>query len=148
MPAHGQQDAPDSPSAPVMEVAAGLVIREGRLLIAQRPSGSHLAGLWEFPGGKLNPGETWENCLARELDEELGIQIDFVRWFSEVIHRYPERTVHLRFGIGRWVSGEPQTLGCAAFAWVLPGELGRYHFPPADVEILGQIPGLDEFLNK
>lgn len=133
---------------PFVNVAAGIVIRGGRLLIAQRPSGSHLAGLWEFPGGKLEPGETWEQCLTRELKEELGILVRLIRWSSEVTHSYPDRSIRLRFGVCRWISGEPQTLGCAAFAWVLPGELTLFRFPPADTELLEQIPALDEFLDK
>ncbi len=148
MSSSGHPDAPDSAPASVTNVAAGLVIREGRLLIAQRPSGSHLAGLWEFPGGKLEPGETWENCLSRELMEELGIHIQFLRWFDEVTHAYPDRSIRLRFGVCRWISGEPQALGCADFAWVAPGELARFHFPPADAGLLERIPALDEFHNK
>jgi mutator protein MutT len=144
----GQLDLPDSAPASVINVAAGLVVHSGRLLISQRPSGSHLAGLWEFPGGKLEPGETWEDCLARELKEELGIHVQFIRWFSEVTHPYPGRWIRLRFGVCRWVSGQPQALGCAAFAWVLPGELAHFRFPPADMELLEQIPALDEFHDK
>ena len=148
MSSSGHAEAPDSMPATVIDVAAGLVIREGRLLIAQRPSGSHLAGFWEFPGGKLEPGETWEDCLIRELKEELGIHVRFIRWFSEVTHPYPDRIIRLRFGVCRWVSDEPQALGCAAFAWVLPGELSHFRFPPADTELLEQISGLGEFLDK
>jgi mutator protein MutT len=117
-------------------VAAGLVFRAGRLLITRRPPGKHLAGLWEFPGGKREPGETWEACLRRELREELGVEVAVGALFEEVTHDYPGRRVHLRFYLGRLAAGEPRPLGCAAVAWVTRDELATYEFPPADALLL------------
>ncbi len=133
---------------PAIEVSAGLVFRDGRLLITQRPAGSHLAGLWEFPGGKRELGETWEACLERELAEELGVRVAVGRLFEEVVHDYPGKRVHLRFFVCRLVAGEPAPIGCAAVAWVTAGELGRHEFPPADANLLTALPAASEFSEK
>jgi 8-oxo-dGTP diphosphatase len=123
-------------SSSIIEVAAGLIFRDGRLLITQRRPGDHLAGLWEFPGGKREPGESYELCLQRELREELGLEIQPGEMIEAVTHSYPEKTVHLRFF--RCVSGhgEPQLLGCQAVAWVKRDELQQYCFPAADEKLL------------
>jgi mutator protein MutT len=125
----------------VIEVAAGLVFRQGRLLIAQRHPGSHLGGLWEFPGGKREPEETFEACLARELREELGIEVAVGRLVESVTHSYPEKTVHLRFFACRWLRHDPQPLDCAALRWVTADELALYDFPAADTRLLGMLRG-------
>lgn len=131
--------------SPAISVSAGLVFRAGRLLIAQRPEGAHLGGLWEFPGGKREPGETWESCLVRELREELGIAIRVGRLASEVTHAYPERTVRLRFYVCSLVEGEPRPIGCAAVAWVTAAELDAYAFPAADAAVLAALRDAPEF---
>jgi len=128
------------PAVPaVIDVSAALVFRGGRLLIAQRPEGGHLAGMWEFPGGKREPGETWEECLRRELREELDVDVEVGRLFEEVTHAYPTKTVRLRFFLCRLPTGEPRPVGCAAVAWVSPEALGRYEFPPADAGLLQRL---------
>ena len=81
----------------VIEVAAGLITHEGRYLIARRKAGVHLAGFWEFPGGKREAGETLEECLHRELREELNVRIHAPIPFQTVRHDYPEKTVELHF---------------------------------------------------
>jgi len=81
----------------VIDVAAGLVERDGLILITQRKEGSHLAGLWEFPGGKREPAETWQDCLVRELHEELAITVTVGELRYETVHHYPEKSVRLRF---------------------------------------------------
>ena len=129
----------------VIDVAAGLVFRDGRLLITQRKAGSHLAGLWEFPGGKRHEGESWEDCLRRELREELAIEVSVGRLFDEVTHAYPAKTVRLRFFVCTLPTGEPQPLDCAALAWVTAPELAGYTFPPADVKLLARLPDAPEF---
>ncbi|HVY68360.1 MAG TPA: 8-oxo-dGTP diphosphatase MutT [Verrucomicrobiae bacterium] len=131
--------ASGQPSRKSVEVAAGLVFREGRLLITRRLPGTHLAGLWEFPGGKREPGESIEECLRRELLEELGVDVEVGALFQEVSHDYPEKTVHLKFLLCRLPSGEPQPIGCAALAWVGPNDLDRYQFPPADAVLLDRL---------
>jgi len=123
----------------VLQVTAGLIGREGRLLITQRPHGTHLEGLWEFPGGKQDEGETLEECLIREVAEETGMQVRIVQKEREVVHHYPDRTVHLHFFHCRPVDGEPRPLGCAAVAWVRPEELTLYPFPPADVPLVDDL---------
>src|SRR4029077_11924660 len=80
------------PVKPPIEVAAGLVFRGGKLLITQRRADSHLGGLWEFPGGKREAAETFEECLARELREELGIEVAVEELVKEITHAYPEKT--------------------------------------------------------
>ncbi len=123
----------------VIDVVAGLVFRDGRLLITQRRAGSHLAGLWEFPGGKLDPGEDWIPALHRELREELAIAVEVGPLVEELTHAYPEKTVRLRFYRCDWKEGEPQALDCAALAWVGPDEFGRYEFPAADGRLLERL---------
>jgi 8-oxo-dGTP diphosphatase len=122
-----------------IEVAAGLIFRDGRLLLTQRPAGGHLSGLWEFPGGKREPDETFEDCLHRELREELGIEVEVLELVESLTHDYPERTVHLRFFRCQWRRHEPQPLGCPAFVWVGREELGGYEFPAADARLLEKL---------
>lgn len=122
-------------SEPV-EVAAAVVFNEGKVLIAQRHSCAHLGGLWEFPGGKRRPHETFEQCLVRELHEELGIEIEVGPLLESVTHQYPECTVHLHFYVCRWTGGEPKPLGCNTFRWVGPDELHNFEFPAADARLV------------
>lgn len=119
-----------------IQVAAGLVVRDGRYLITKRKAGVHLEGLWEFPGGKREASESLEECLHRELREELGIEVEDSRLFQVVRHTYPEHTVELHFFQCRYLGGEAKALGCEALAWVGPQEIGSYEFPPADRPIV------------
>src|SRR5712671_2283690 len=90
-----------------IEVAAGLVLRNGRLLITQRRSQDHLGGLWEFPGGKRERQETFEDCVRRELKEELGIEVEVGELFDSLTYDYPEKSVYLRFYRCLWREQEP-----------------------------------------
>ena len=123
----------------VIDVAAALVFRDGKLLIAQRHADAHLGGLWEFPGGKREPEETFEACLTRELREELGIEVAVGELVESLTHTYPEKTVHLKFYLCRWKQREPQPLGCPAFKWVSATELKDYAFPAADARLLDKL---------
>jgi mutator protein MutT len=123
----------------VIEVAAALVFREGKLLITQRHADAHLGGLWEFPGGKREPDESFEACLTRELREELGIEVAVGELLESLTHRYPEKTVHLMFYRCRWIQHEPQPLGCPAFRWVRLEELKEHAFPAADARLLEKL---------
>jgi 8-oxo-dGTP diphosphatase len=121
----------------LIEVAAALIQdAEGRYLITQRRRGSHLEGLWEFPGGKQDAGEELPACLARELTEELGARftvddkVDTIRW------DYPDRSVVLHFYRCRLASGTIEPQESQAMAWVAPSDLSRYDFPPADRELI------------
>lgn len=98
-----------------------------------------MAGCWEFPGGKRHVGETFRECLRRELREELGIEIRVGRLFEEVRHAYPEKTVHLKFYLCRLARGEPRGLDGQALAWVRSHELSRRAFPPADARLLARL---------
>jgi mutator protein MutT len=120
----------------VVEVAAGLICHEGRYLIAKRKAGVHLAGFWEFPGGKREPGETLEECLQRELFEELSIRIDTPIPFRIVRHEYSEKTVELHFFRCAIEAGLAAPLDCAEIRWVYPHELREFQFPPADHPII------------
>jgi mutator protein MutT len=122
-----------------IDVAAALIFRQGKLLITQRPEGGHLAGMWEFPGGKREADETFEQCLRRELREELGIEVEVRELVEAITHAYPERTVHLRFFRCTWLEHEPRALGCSDFRWVSLDELGRYEFPAADARLLEKL---------
>ena len=121
---------------PRIEVAAGLVFRAGKLLITQRPAASHLGGLWEFPGGKREPTESFEDCLHRELEEELGIEVAVKELVETVTHDYPEKSVTLNFYRCEWKANEPRALGCPDFRWIEPDELAHYKFPDADVKVV------------
>jgi len=123
----------------IIEVSAGLVFRAGKLLITQRHATAHLGGLWEFPGGKREPGETFEQCLVRELREELGIEVVVGALFETVEHAYPERTVLLKFFLCHLPHGEPQAIDCAAVKWVQRAELAAHDFPAADAGLLQKL---------
>ena len=122
-----------------IDVAAGLVFRQQKLLITQRPSGKHLAGLWEFPGGKCEPDETFEECVVRELNEELCIEVEVVKFFEEVTHDYIDRIIRLKFFLCLLVKGEPQMVGCSAFKWATKENLVKHAFPPADEKLLRRL---------
>ena len=119
-----------------IEVSAGVIFRAGKLLLTQRLAGGHLAGLWEFPGGKREPGESFVSCLKRELREELGIEVEVGERLECLTHDYPEQTVHLQFFRCRWLENEPQAIGCADLAWVTREQLIQYPFPAADARLL------------
>ena len=120
----------------VIEVAVGLVFCDGRYLIARRKPGVHLAGFWEFPGGKREAGETLEECLRRELFEELSICIDVPIPFQIIRHQYAEKTVELHFFHCRIETGDATAIDGAEIRWVWPHELGDFTFPPADRPII------------
>ena len=128
-----------SPDPSTIEVSAGLVFRNGRLLITQRHADSHLGGYWEFPGGKREPGETFQQCLVRELMEELGVRVSVGELFDEVTHCYPGKTIHLKFFLCQMEKGEPEALDCAAIKWICRTELDEHSFPPADQRVLNKL---------
>ncbi|MBN8636170.1 MAG: A/G-specific adenine glycosylase [Anaerolineae bacterium] len=122
---------------PHYDVAAGMIWNErGELLIAQRPLDGLLGGLWEFPGGKQEDGETLPDCLQRELREELAIEVEVGDLFTRVEHGFTHFRITLHAFTCRYVSGEPQALGVRDWKWVLPGELSRYSFGKADRQVI------------
>jgi A/G-specific adenine glycosylase len=118
---------------PHYDVTAGIIWNEnGQLLIAQRPLDGLLGGLWEFPGGKQESGETLPECLQRELREELGIEVEVGELFTRVRHGFTHFKITLHVFTCRYAGGEPQALGVRAWAWVTPDELDSYSFGKAD----------------
>jgi 8-oxo-dGTP diphosphatase len=135
-------------AGPSIEVAAGLVFHDGKLLITQRPPGSHLEGLWEFPGGKREPDESFEQCLRRELKEELCIEVEIHELVDSITHEYPEKSVTLNFYRCTWKANEPQALGCPDLRWVTPEQLSSYEFPAADFKLLDLLKKRVELWSK
>jgi len=123
----------------VIEVAAALIQRDGRYLITTRREGTHLAGLWEFPGGKRRPGEGIEDCLKRELKEELDIEVMVHEALKTIEHAYPDVVVRLHFFRCSIISGEVKPKEGQEFRWVHPSEFGFYEFPPADAQLLQEL---------
>jgi len=121
---------------PPIDVVAGVIRREGLLLIAQRMPGDTLAGYWEFPGGKVERDESLTDALRRELLEELGVETEIGSELQRVVHAYPDRDVRLHFYEATIVSGEPRPIEAADLRWVKPAELMDYQFPEADLPLL------------
>ncbi|HSF15013.1 MAG TPA: (deoxy)nucleoside triphosphate pyrophosphohydrolase [Vicinamibacteria bacterium] len=120
-------------------VAAGIIERDHRILATRRKKGSHLELHWEFPGGKLEAHESPEECLARELREELGVTVAPGRILDVVFHRYPESSVLLLFYECTLTDGEPRALDCDAFRWVPRAELPSLEWAPADLEFVAKL---------
>lgn len=124
----------------MIEVAAAIIEDgAGRILIARRASGKSQAGMWEFPGGKLEPGESPEACLRRELLEEMGIAIEPYAYFGVNEHDYGAVTIRLIAYRARFVSGEIVLTDHDEYRWVSAAELGEYRFAPADVPFLAML---------
>jgi mutator protein MutT len=119
-----------------IDVAAALIFDHGKLLITQRRPDDHLPNLWEFPGGKVEAGETFQGCLVREIREELGIQIEVCGQLEEITHSYPDKAVRLAFFDCRLISGEPKAIHVQDWKWVTREELSKYEFPAADARLI------------
>lgn len=130
------------------EVVAALIEEDGRFLICRRPPEKARGLLWEFVGGKVEPGETAEAALVRECREELGVAVAPCGVFMEVTHEYPDITVHLTLFRAEITGGRPRLLEHSEMRWIRPGEIPLYEFCPADREILrrlmagGEGPGM------
>ena len=114
------------------DVAAALIWKEDRFLICRRPAHKARALLWEFAGGKREAGESLEECLIRECREELDVGIEVLDLFARVRHDYPDISIRLSLFNARIVEGEPKLLEHEALAWILPSEIDKYEFCPAD----------------
>ncbi len=123
----------------VTEVVAALIWNKGRFMACQRPAHKARGLLWEFVGGKVEPGETKAQALIRECREELAVDLSVGSVFMEVLHRYPDMTVHLTLFHAVIAEGIPQMLEHNDIRWIAPNEIPQYDFCPADVEILERI---------
>jgi 8-oxo-dGTP diphosphatase len=123
-----------------VDVAIGIVLKEGRVLICRRrKDGGHLAGYWEFPGGKCEPSESPVDTLHRELLEEVGIAVELTHRFPAMEHQYPEVCVRLHAFVCRHTTGDAQPLAADELLWVAPAELPAYRFPEANGPLLEQL---------
>jgi 8-oxo-dGTP diphosphatase len=129
------------PAPSTVLVAAAIVIERGRVLLTQRKRGTHLAGAWEFPGGKVEPGEDPRDALARELREEINVDATAGELVEVTFHRYPEKAVLLLFYEAARAAGSPEPipLDVAAVRWAGLAELRDELFPPADVAVLAKV---------
>ena len=123
----------------MVEVVAALIWRGDKFMICQRPAHKARGLLWEFVGGKVEPGETKEQALIRECQEELAVILDVGDVFMDVTHEYPDLAVHLTLFNATIAEGEPQKLEHNDIQWIVPSEIPNYEFCPADVEILKKI---------
>jgi mutator protein MutT len=121
---------------PHYNVTAGIIRKDGQILIARRPKGTHLAGLWEFPGGKQEDGESLENCLEREIREELGLSVKAGKSIMSVDYEYTEKTISLYFFDCHVQDGEPEGMESQEVKWVDPKDLSTFNFPPPDVKLV------------
>ena len=122
-------------------VTAAVIEKEGRILIARRKKGWRHAGKWEFPGGKIEPGETPEECLRRELREELAIEAEIGEFVCSSTYAYSHATIQLLVYRASHVSGEFTLHDHQEMRWVLPDELLQYEFPEADKPVVDRLRG-------
>ncbi|KPJ77246.1 MAG: hypothetical protein AMJ54_08670 [Deltaproteobacteria bacterium SG8_13] len=123
----------------VVRVTAAVLEKNGRILIACRGPEDHLAGKWELPGGKVEDGESPEQCLARELFEEFNLTVSLDEYLGASTYRYDHMAIELLVYRVRWESGEPVALVHADFRWVAPAELKQYEFAPADLPFVRKL---------
>ena len=123
----------------ITEVVAALIWKNNKFMICQRPANKARALLWEFVGGKVESGETKEQALIRECKEELDILLSVGGVFMDVVHEYPDITVHLTLFNATIAEGEPQKLEHNDIQWITSSEISNYEFCPADEEILARI---------
>jgi 8-oxo-dGTP diphosphatase len=124
-----------------VHVAVGVIKRDHKIFVAKRHSDQHQGGKWEFPGGKVEQGETVTQALIRELKEEVGIDVHSSQPFLEIKHDYPDKSVHLDIHLVEDFSGEPAHLEGQTTLWVSINELNNYDFPQANQVIIEKLMG-------
>ena len=120
-------------------VAVGVLVENGRVLVARRPRGTHLAGTWEFPGGKVKAHETREGALRREIREEIGVDVHAAREMETLEHRYSDRTVLLTFFLCTGIRGDPAGKENQELRWVNGDELARLPTPEANRPVIERL---------
>jgi mutator protein MutT len=123
------------------DVGCAIIHKNGKLLVAQRNLGDSFGGFWEFPGGKREKDETIEQCLRREVQEELGVLVEPERLLCKRDHGTPERKLSLHFFFCKWMSGDPQAIDCRDFSWVSHEDIRERTFLPGDLEVLEDLIG-------
>jgi len=122
-----------------LDVAVAIVVRDSMILIARRKPGGELGGYWEFPGGKREGDESLEDCVRRELAEELAIAVQPVVSFTPIRHQYPEQVVTLYPFLCTHESGELELRACDEIRWIEPARLRDFQFPPANDQLIDQV---------
>ncbi len=123
----------------IKDVAAAVLINNSQIFIARRSAGNKLAGKWEFPGGKVDRGETPEQCLVREMEEEFGIMVGVDELLSENIHHYPHGSIRLLAYRARWLNGDISLVDHDDMRWVSADELDQFDFSPADIPFVEKL---------
>ncbi len=127
-----------------IEVVAALIVQDGQFMICQRPPHKNCGLMWEFPGGKVEKGESGPDALVRECQEELGVTLAVGEMFTTVQHVYPAYTVHLTLFLATLQDGEPQLMEHQALRWITAAGIPGYVFAPADAEIIAD--NLERFM--
>lgn len=122
-----------------IKAVAAVIERDGKFLITKRLETSPMGHCWEFPGGKIEPGETVEECAVRECKEEIGVAVEPLRRLREEDYDYPHGFVHLWFVLCRIVAGEPKPIHCREVRWIESRQFPEFEFPPADVNVIEEL---------
>ena len=119
-----------------ISVTAAIIWQDDKVLITRRPKGTHLEGMWEFPGGKKEEAETLEECIEREIKEELGVEVKAEKYLLSVSHEYETKIVDLHIFECSLVNGSPTPMEGQCMKWVRPCDMPEYKFPPPDIEVI------------
>ena len=121
---------------PVIPCGVALIRRERQFLISQRNADDTFGSFWEFPGGRRNPGERFEDCVVRETREELGVEVSVEKKFMEIRKEHNKKIIWLNFYLCAYLSGDPQPLECQKVLWADVSDLKNYNFPPANERVI------------
>ena len=128
-----------SQNSSVIACGVALIRRNREFLISQRNEADTFGSYWEFPGGKKNEGESFEDCVVRETMEELGVRVAVEKKFMEIKKKYDQKTIWLNFYLCSYLSGDPQPLDCQNVLWVDVKDLKNYRFPPANELVIDNL---------
>ncbi len=119
-----------------IEAVAAVIESDGKFLITKRLENSPMGHCWEFPGGKIEKGESVEECIVRECLEEIDVTVEPIRRLQDLYYDYPHGHIHLHFVLCRIVSGDPRPVQCRETRWIEPSQFPDFEFPPADVGVI------------